>query len=431
MIGLKLQGKLKKNFSLICLVALAGSVIFALPLLRLEYYGSYMKEYHLTNTEMGILASVLGVFGVVSYLFGGVLADGISLRKIVVCSLLGTGVGGLLHLLPLSFKGLLLVYALWGISTTFAFWPASVKLVRLASDQEDEGKAYGYFEGGQNIGAGLAAALALILFRLASARVSNPFFSMKVVILFYSFLNFAFALLTFFFLEKEEKLDSKNPSFKGLFQILKRKEIWIISLVALCNHIFCIGIAYYIPFSTDVLGAGIAFGAALGVARKFSSFLGNVSGGYIRDKIGTTNMMILAFSGMIVLQIMLFLYPKTPAFLVLTALSFVFVLFVFHMNYAMAWTMMSEGVIPVEYTGTAAGIICMFGAIPESFVSLLAGNLLDQYRVHTGYAIFFLILMAVSTFGLILVILWKELLKSNQHRENLDEKALEELKQYV
>ena len=101
------------------------------------------------------------------------------------------------------------------------------------------------------------------------------------------------------------------------------------------------------------------------------------------------------------------------------------------MNYAMAWTMMSEGVIPVEYTGTAAGIICMFGAIPESFVSLLAGNLLDQYRVHTGYAIFFLILMAVSTFGLILVILWKELLKSNQHRENLDEKALEELKQYV
>jgi MFS transporter len=121
MIGLKLQGKLKKNFSLICLVALAGSVIFALPLLRLEYYGSYMKEYHLTNTEMGILASVLGVFGVVSYLFGGVVADGISLRKIVVCSLLGTGAGGLLHLLPLSFKGLLLVYALWGNSTTFAF----------------------------------------------------------------------------------------------------------------------------------------------------------------------------------------------------------------------------------------------------------------------------------------------------------------------
>ena len=41
------------------------------------------------------------------------------------------------------------------------------------------------------------------------------------------------------------------------------------------------------------------------------------------------------------------------------------------MNYAMAWTMMSEGAVPVEYCGTAAGLICTAGAIPETFISIL------------------------------------------------------------
>ena len=40
------------------------------------------------------------------------------MKKIIVFSLIGTGIGGLLHLLPLGFTGLLCIYALWGVSTT-------------------------------------------------------------------------------------------------------------------------------------------------------------------------------------------------------------------------------------------------------------------------------------------------------------------------
>ena len=146
-----IRGKLRKNFGAIIILALSGSVIFGLPFFRFEYYDAYLATYHLTNTQMGVFGTVIGVFGIVSYLFGGLVADGMSVRKIIAISLFATGIGGLLHLLPLGFMGLVCIYALWGISTTFAFWPACVKAVRVMSDKDSQGKAYGFFEGTKSI----------------------------------------------------------------------------------------------------------------------------------------------------------------------------------------------------------------------------------------------------------------------------------------
>lgn len=65
-----IRGKLKKNFGAIVILALSGSVIFALPFFRFDYYDVYITTYHLTNTQMGIFGTVIGVFGIISYLFG-------------------------------------------------------------------------------------------------------------------------------------------------------------------------------------------------------------------------------------------------------------------------------------------------------------------------------------------------------------------------
>ena len=144
-IGIK--GDLKENFGLIILLAFGVAVISGLPFFRFEYYDVYLKTYNLTNTQMGVFGSIIGFFGIISYLFGGVIADGLNVKKIIVVSLLITGIGGFAHLLPLGFKGLLVIYAVWGVSTTFAFWPACVKAIRVVSDETNEGKAYGFFEG--------------------------------------------------------------------------------------------------------------------------------------------------------------------------------------------------------------------------------------------------------------------------------------------
>lgn len=430
-IGVK--GSLQRNFGVIVILALTGSVIFGLPFFRFEYYDAYLNTYHLINTQMGVFGTVIGVFGIVSYLFGGVVADGMSVKKIIVFSPIVTGIGGLLHLLPLGFKGLLAIYALWGVSTTFAFWPACVKAVRVLSDEDSQGKAYGFFEGMQSVAGAFASLVAVAIFNWGTSGVGNEVLAMKYVILFYSFVNIAMGVFAIFAV-KDDKivLEGDKVSFKGITKVLKNPAVWIICLVSFCNHVFCLSIYYYIPYVTDILGAAVAFGAMMGVFRKFGSIGGNIIGGYLADKFGTAKLMLLAFVVMLVGQIAMFFIPVGPSSAIIVAILFVTILTFFHMNYAMAWTMMSEGAVPVEYCGTAAGLICTAGAIPETFISVFAGNLIDNHPGITGYRYFFIFLSVVIGLGLILILIWRQYLKHAKiDKSKIDEKAMEDLKQYV
>lgn len=428
-----IHGKLARNFGAIVLLALSGSVIFGLPFFRFDYYDAYLSTYHLTNTQMGVFGTVIGSFGIISYLFGGVLADGMSVRKIIVISLCLTGIGGLLHLLPLGFGGLLCIYALWGISTTFAFWPACVKAVRVMSDEDSQGKAYGFFEGMQSVGGAVVALIAVGIFNWGARGMVNEVLAMKYVILFYSFVNIAMGIIAFFVVKDEKMvLHGDKVSFKGLAKVIKNPAVWIICLVSFCNHVFCLSIYYYIPYVTDILGAAVAFGALLGVFRKVGSIGGNIVGGYLADRFGTGKIMLLAFIVMISGQILMLLTPVKPSSVLIVAGLFLTILVFFHMNYAMAWTMMSEGAVPVEYSGTAAGLICMAGAVPETFVSLLAGKLIDSNPGITGYRYFFIFLTVVIGIGLVLILIWRTYLKHAKiDKSKFDEKAMDDLKQYV
>lgn len=430
-IGIK--GKLSKNFGAIVILALSGSAIFGLPFFRFDYYEAYISTYHLTNTQMGVFGTVTGVFGIVSYLFGGVIADGMSVRKIIVVSLVGTGIGGLLHLLPLGFKGLLCIYALWGVTTTFAFWPACVKAVRVMSDKDSQGKAYGFFEGIQSIGGAIVALVAVAFFNLGASRMVNEVLAMKYVILFYAVVNIAMGIFAFFVVKDEKMiLNAERVSLKGLAKVIKNPAVWIICLVSFCNHVFCLSIYYYVPYVTDILGASVAFGAMLGVFRKFGSISGNIVGGYLADKFGTARLMLLAFVVMLAGQVLMLLTPVKQSSIIIVVVLFVTILVFFHMNYAMAWTMMSEGAVPVEYSGTAAGLICTAGAIPETFVSILAGNIIDNHSGVTGFRYFFYFLTAVIAVGFILILIWKKYLKhAKVDKSKFDDKAMEDLKQYV
>ena len=77
----------------------------------------YLKAYHLSNTQMGTFGSIFGIFGMVSYLFGGVIADMITTRKLMSISLILTGIGGFLHLANPNYAMLLAIYALWSFTS--------------------------------------------------------------------------------------------------------------------------------------------------------------------------------------------------------------------------------------------------------------------------------------------------------------------------
>ena len=92
----KVVSKLRGNMWRLIILAVAGSLIYGLPYFRTYYYDAYLQAYNLTNTQMGSLGSIFGVFGMISYLFGGVVADFISPKKLISISLILTGGGWIL-----------------------------------------------------------------------------------------------------------------------------------------------------------------------------------------------------------------------------------------------------------------------------------------------------------------------------------------------
>ena len=120
----------RKNLGTILLLAFAGSIIYGLPYFRSYYYDTYQSMYDLTNTQMGLLGSAYGLLGVFSYVIGGVLADKIKAKKLLIFSMIATGLGGLLHLVVSDFYALAAIYGLWGVTSLLTFWPALMKIDR-------------------------------------------------------------------------------------------------------------------------------------------------------------------------------------------------------------------------------------------------------------------------------------------------------------
>ncbi|MGN1381554.1 MAG: nitrate/nitrite transporter [Eubacterium sp.] len=432
--ALGIHGRLQKNFGAVITLAIAGSFIYGLPYFRFDYYDVYLKTYHLTNTQMGTFGTIIGVFGIISYLVGGIVADKVSLRLIISGSLIGTGIGGFIHLFPLNYYELLLLYAFWGISTTFAFWPACVKAIRVLSDKDDQGKAYGFFEGGRNIAEGIVALIAVQFFNYSMANMHDQAVGMRRVIIFYAAMNVIMGIASFFAVKDSYIPMHQKTGFtlEGMKHLITHPAVWLICIVTFCNHIFCLSTYYYVPYLTDVFGLAVGIGATLAAMKRFTGVIGNIGGGYLTDKFGTQNMMLGAYIVMVIGQVAVLLLPVSHKAMYIVIILYLMLLICFHSNYAMAWTMMSEGAIPAEYTGTAAGLICMAGALPETFTTLLAGRVIDTHPGARGFHYFFEFLLLIMVIGTITVIIWRIYLKKTKgNREKLSEDSLDQLKEYV
>ena len=411
--------RMSKNFCAILIVAVGGAIIYGLPYFRYDYYNAYLVAYNVNDMQMGVFGSILGIFGMVSYLFGGVVADKISTRIILTASLVGTGLGGFLHLLPLTFIQLCLLYAFWGVTSLFAFWPACIKAVRLLSGSEDQGKAFGFFEGGRGIAAALMSMGAVIVFRIFAGSNENSIEGMRTVILFYSILTILMGILAFLIIKKDEKIE-KNESFslKGIKEALKIPAVWIIGIVTFSNYVFTLSLYYFTPYATNILGATITFAALLASLKRWFSLFGNVGGGYATDKVGTGNVLLVSFIIMILGTIGILILPTKSSSIILFTVLFIIIYIFYNVNYAMTWAMMEEGAIPKEYTGTATGIIATIGYLPEIFISLIAGSILQKYPGVKGFRYFFGFVIIMLLIGSIFVLVWKKYLKKNKEKKS-------------
>ena len=132
----------------------AGSISkdLALPFVLARIFRpTFLDVFQLDNLQLGTLYSTYGVVALISYLYGGTLADRFQPRILMGAALVMTSIGGFLMSTFPSFYSLQILYGFWGFSTTFLFWAAMIKATRNWGGEQSQGKAFGFLEGGRGI----------------------------------------------------------------------------------------------------------------------------------------------------------------------------------------------------------------------------------------------------------------------------------------
>ena len=408
------QSKLKKNMLRLILTSIAGTMIYGLPYFRSYYYDAYLQTYGLTNSQMGMFGSIFGIMGACSYLFGGVVADMFSARKLMTISMILTGLGGLLHLCHPSYLMLVGIYFLWGFTSLFAFWPALLKVLRSLANEDEQSKAYGFMDATRGITNAVQLAVTLAIFNALSKKASD-LAGLNGVVIFYSAVCIVMAIGLYFVLD-EKKLqtgsdgaeDESKFSFAIVKQVLKMPVVWLLSLVVCCSYTMPILFYYFTPYATANLGMTAAAGAMVTMLAQYVRPVACVVGGVAADKIGRANVMY-GTMGIMLVSTLVLIFARSMTNAVFIGIC-ACIYFGMYGAYSLVFSMFDECGIPKYMSGTAIGLICTIGYMPEFFCPLLAGKVLDTYG-NAGYHILFVFLAVMMVIGLILLTFYKRLVK--------------------
>lgn len=405
--------KLKKHMFHLVLITIAGAMIYGLPYFRSYFYDAYLETYNLTNTQMGMFGAMFGLFGMISYLFGGVVADMVSTRKLMSVSLILTGVGGILHLFNPSYVMLLGIYALWGFTSLFAFWPSLLKSLREIASENEQSKAYGFMDGGRGIVYAVDTVCLLAIFNFFQKKMGD-LGGLNAVIIYYSAVAIVLGVALFFLMKEPQTDDvvAENKDDKirlsQIKDVVKMPVVWILSAILCCAYVMNLAFWYFTPYATSNFGMAATAGAFVTAAAQWVRPVAAFGSGIIADRVGRSKVLYVTFLLMTIGTLLLVVMGN------MTSMVFIIICIMIYIGmyggYSLVFSMMGEGGIPLRMAGTAIGLVCTIGYLPEVLVPYISGILLDKFG-DAGYRYMFIGIVIIMIIGILMLVVWDRYVK--------------------
>lgn len=407
---------LKKNMPVLIILTLSGSFICSLPWFRSYYYAPFMETFGMTNTQMGLCGTALGVAGVAAYLFGGIICDHISIKKLIPFSMISTGALGLVMLANPAPVIMIAIHGLFALTALMLFFPAQTKTVRNLAASNEQGKAFGIFEGGRGISNAVYLAVAALIFGQMSV-LKNQGFGVRTIILFYSVMTIGLGVADIFLLRriKEEGSGDSSDSvnLKMLTTPMKMPAVWLMIGIIFATLTLSTGYYYISPYVTEVYGVSALLGAVLTSSSQYIRPVASFGAGVLGDRINNSKVMLMGQIGLGTgLCLILFARPSLGILPILAACLMIF--FSMYVCQTLHFAIMEEIHCPRECMGTAIGFICCLGYLPEATSPFVAGLILDKFPGEAGYRLFFIFMLAVTAVGIVLTVIWLRITKERR-----------------
>jgi len=415
------------SFFRIVLLMLAGEGVFLLPFLLARIFRpTFLAVFEISNFELGSLYSIYGVIALISYLFGGAIADRFPPRKLMASALLMTAAGGLIMAQFPSFTTLQILYGYWGFSTIFLFWAAMIKATRNWGGLNQQGRAFGYLEGGRGIVAALIGAVGVLIFALLipddviSASFSERQTAFRWVILATSAMVALVGLLVLFFLKEEESEEAEtdelkaDTSWKTILKVMQLPSVRLLILIVLCAYCGYKVTDILSLYAAEIMLFDEVDAAKVGSFQMYLRPLVCISIGFFADRSSSALWLVRGFV-LLLLGAILFAsgWVTVPhnAFFVLSIIITGIGTYGLRTLYFAA---VKEGHIPYAVTGTAVGIISVIGYTPDIFMGPVMGILLDNNPGLLGHQLVFLLLAGFAAVGTFASFRFKKIIDKSQ-----------------
>ena len=395
---------------------LAAESIYILPyVLARVFRPTFLDVFNLTNLELGGLFSTYGIVAFFSYLYGGVLADRYSPRKLLSISLIFTSLGGLIMMTYPSYFIMQLLFAYWGFTTVFIFWAPMLKATRAIGGVKMQGKTFSFLDGGRGIVASSIGLIGVLIFSIlitkdvSSLTLSEKQEVFKYVIGASSLIVFIIGIVVYTYLKIELKDDEKIGNIKSLLELAKLKSVWLISFIILCAYMGYKITDVYSLYASEVMFFDEINAARVGALQQYLRPIVCISVAFFTDKNGNINNILIGFFVMMLGSI---LFASGLIRVSMNMLFFISLIIVATGTYAIRglyFSVLKDGKIPYILSGTAIGLISMVGYSPDIFATPLYGYLLDNYPGIKGHQYVYLILFISSIVGIYVSLKFKKL----------------------
>lgn len=390
----------------LALLVLAAGAIYPILYLRQVYQPTMLEVFRITDSQLGYLYSSLGLIFLLSYLPSGWLADRIAPRLLICFSLIATGALGLVYATAPSFPILVMIFAGWGLTTGLTFWAAVIKRVTMIAGSDEQGRFFGFLDGGRGLIEALLATVAITLFAwMTHTRGETPAAGFRLVVYMYACLCIGLGVLLALVRDPqsvarvERVVKKRNSVLADLKTLAAIPELWLIAAIVFCGYqVFWATYSFSAYLHEGGIGLSVVMAGTITTLKLWMRPIGGIGGGYLGDRFSKVSVLVIALFLAALSLLGLIAAPRIASHALLVAL----VLFIGILTYAIRglyWSLLDRCNVPVETTGLAIGLISVLGYSPDVFLPLINGYLTETFPGVFGYQLYFGYVAAVAAIG--------------------------------
>ena len=415
---------IKRRITNMLILVLAGEIIFGLPFHLARFFRpTYLDVFNISNTNLGDVYAVYGLTAMISYFFGGMLADKYPPRVLMSLSLVLTSIGGFFISTIPELSSIFIIYGYWGITTIFLFWSAMIKATKEWGGEYSQGKAFGILDGGRGLFATIVSLVAIYLFTAfltQEVTLANPSEKRKAfqsVIILYSSLTLLIGIIVWLFLpDNNADVKRKESIFKNLNKVIKNPLVWLNAGIIVCAYSAYKGLDNTTLYAHEVLGMNEVDAAKVFSYGSLIRPIAAIAAGIIADRWISSRVILVMFSCLTLIFALLAMSDTMLLYPAVVLLNIYITFFLVFAIRGIYFAVVQETKVNSNVTGTAAGVISFIGFTPDIFFGSISGRILDANPGVVGHQNYFLFLTFIAFFGIVIPFIFRKISKRNETR---------------